>query len=86
MRDEGDDAFYKGLSYATRIGVELVAGTLVGAGIGYFIDWKFKTTPWGIVIGVLVGSAAGFLNIYRFARTLDQDQEEKDQPDQDRKK
>ncbi|MHB8481894.1 MAG: AtpZ/AtpI family protein [Nitrospiria bacterium] len=66
---EEDDAFYKGLSYASRIGVELVAATLVGTGIGYFADRYFNTSPWLMIAGVLIGSAAGFLNIFRFVQS-----------------
>ena len=78
MGKEDDDPFYKGLSYATRIGVELVVATLIGAGIGYFADRYFHTSPWLLVVGVLVGSAAGFLNIFRFVQAI-QDDEQKDE-------
>jgi ATP synthase protein I len=78
MSDEdkngGDDAFYKGLSYAARIGIELVAATVIGAGLGYFGDRYFKTSPWLMIIGVLLGSAAGFLNVFRFVQSGQADQ------------
>ncbi|HXN06109.1 MAG TPA: AtpZ/AtpI family protein [Nitrospiria bacterium] len=79
MGQRENDPFYQGLSYAARIGIEMVSATLVGAGIGYFIDWKFKTVPWALIAGVLVGSAAGFLNIYRFVQAMEKKESEQDQ-------
>lgn len=78
MGPKENDPFYSGLSYAARIGVELVSATLVGAGIGYFIDWKFKTAPWALIVGVLIGSAAGFLNIYQFVQKMEKESSEQD--------
>ncbi len=48
-----------------NVGVELVAGVLVGAGMGLFIDWAFGTSPWGLISLFILGSAAGMLNVYR---------------------
>ncbi|MBI1823270.1 MAG: AtpZ/AtpI family protein [Nitrospirae bacterium] len=73
MVKEGDP-FYKGLSYAARIGVELVAATLLGTGLGYAADRYFNTSPWFLTGGVLLGAAAGFLNIYRFVTALQKEE------------
>jgi len=54
-----------GLGLAFRVGVELVAGVAVGAGIGYLTDLWLGTKPWGFVIFFVLGSAAGVLNVYR---------------------
>ena len=70
---EDDDGFYQGLSYATRIGVDLVVATLIRTGIGYFADQYFNSSPWLLILGVLVGSAAGFLNIFRFVQSQQND-------------
>lgn len=75
--DKGnDDAFYKGLSYAARVGVELVAATLIGTGIGYFADRFFKTSPWLMIAGVGVGAAAGVLNVFRFVQSIQKEEEQ----------
>ena len=54
-----------GLGFALRIGIELVAALAVGVGIGYGLDRWFGTAPWMMVAFFFVGSAAGFLNVYR---------------------
>ena len=46
---------------------ELVAGVLVGAGIGWGLDHWLGTTPWGLIVFVLLGFAAGVLNVMRAA-------------------
>lgn len=48
-----------------QISAELLAGVLVGAGIGYLIDAFFNTAPWFLAIFTILGGAAGILSIYR---------------------
>ncbi len=48
-----------------RVGVDLAAGVLVGVLIGLAIDRWFGTAPWGLLILFFLGTAAGFLNVYR---------------------
>lgn len=48
------------------LGIDLVANTLVGFGLGYLLDlWIGFTKPWMMVAGVVLGSAAGFMTILR---------------------
>lgn len=54
-----------GLARGMRIGTEFIAAILVGAGIGYLIDLGLGTSPWGLLILLLVGFAAGILNVIR---------------------
>ena len=50
-----------------RLSVELVAGVLVGAGIGRLLDWWLGISPWGLIVFLLLGFAAGVLNVMRAA-------------------
>jgi len=59
-----------GYSMAIRIGTELVAALIVGAGIGYLLDYWLDTKPWFLVVFFFLGSAAGVLNVYRAASGL----------------
>ncbi len=65
-----DDAFRKGLSIAARVGVEMVAATVVGAGLGYGLDHWLGTAPWLLIVGVFLGATAGILAIFRMAKNL----------------
>ena len=64
MADE-PDAFRKGLSIALRIGIEFVSALIAGGGLGYFADRYFGTAPILMFVGVFLGIAAGFWNLYR---------------------
>ncbi|HEV3183969.1 MAG TPA: AtpZ/AtpI family protein [Xanthobacteraceae bacterium] len=50
-----------------RLSTELVAGVLVGAVIGWFLDRALGISPWGLIVFVLLGFAAGVLNVIRAA-------------------
>jgi ATP synthase protein I len=56
-----------GYARGFRLSSELVAGVVVGAGLGLLIDHWLGTSPWGLVIFLLLGFAAGVLNIARTA-------------------
>ena len=48
-----------------NVGVELVAGVIVGVGLGLIVDWVCGTSPWGLISLFIFGSIAGMLNVYR---------------------
>lgn len=54
-----------GLGFAFRIGVELVAALFVGVGIGLLLDRWLGTSPWLMIVFIVLGAAAGLLNVYR---------------------
>ena len=50
-----------------RLSTELVAGVLVGAAIGWLLDRWLGISPWGLIVFLLLGFAAGVLNVMRGA-------------------
>jgi ATP synthase protein I len=50
-----------------RLSTELVAGVLVGAGIGWLLDRFLGISPWGLIVFLLLGFVAGVLNVMRAA-------------------
>lgn len=56
-----------GIGNAFKLSSEFIAGILVGAGLGYLIDQLAGTTPWGMIVFLLLGFAAGVLNVLRAA-------------------
>jgi ATP synthase protein I len=53
------------LSVGLRVGVELVSALVVGVAIGYGLDRLLGTKPIFIAVFVLLGGAAGVLNVWR---------------------
>jgi len=47
------------------IGLSFVIALVIGVGLGYWVDGRFGTSPWGFLIGFAFGLAAGVLNVYR---------------------
>ena len=58
------------MSRGLRLGSEFIAAILVGAGIGYLLDLWLRTTPWLLLVMVMVGFAAGVLNVVRSAAEM----------------
>ncbi len=55
---------------ALRAGADLAAGLLVGVVLGLAIDRLAGTGPWGMLVGLFLGFAAGLRNAIRAARRL----------------
>ena len=71
---EGSDAdraaTASGYARGFRLSSELVAGVLVGAGLGWLIDRLLGTSPWGLIVLLLLGFAAGVLTVMRSAGVI----------------
>jgi ATP synthase protein I len=50
-----------------RLSTELVAAVLVGVGIGLLLDRWLGSSPLGMIVFLLLGFAAGILNVMRSA-------------------
>ena len=50
-----------------RIGIELVVGVCLGTGAGFALDRWLHTAPWLMIVGLLIGFAAGLRNVFRSA-------------------
>jgi ATP synthase protein I len=50
-----------------RLSSELVAAVLGGAAVGWVLDWWLGISPWGMIVFLLLGFAAGVLNVMRVA-------------------
>ncbi|WP_298984920.1 AtpZ/AtpI family protein [uncultured Roseibium sp.] len=61
-----------GYAQAMKLSSEFIAGVLVGAGIGWVADQWLGTTPLGLIVFLLLGFAAGVLNVLRSAGVVEQ--------------
>jgi ATP synthase protein I len=55
------------LARGFRLSTELVGGVAVGAFIGWALDRWLGISPWGMIVFLLLGFAAGVINVMRAA-------------------
>lgn len=55
------------LALAFSVGWELASFSLLGVGLGYWLDRHLKSSPWGTLVGALFGIVIG---LYRLIRTF----------------
>ncbi|MDJ0930299.1 AtpZ/AtpI family protein [Breoghania sp.] len=56
-----------GYAQAMKLSSEFIAGIAVGAVMGWLFDQWLDTKPWGLIVFLLLGFAAGVLNVLRSA-------------------
>jgi ATP synthase protein I len=54
-----------GYGQAMKLSSEFIAGIAVGAGLGWGIDKLAGSSPWGLVVFLMLGFVAGVLNVLR---------------------
>lgn len=54
-----------GYGQAMKLSSEFIAGIAVGAVLGWMIDRFTGSSPWGLIVFLLLGFAAGVLNVLR---------------------
>ena len=55
----------KGYALAVKLSSEFIAGVIVGVLLGYLFDRFLGTSPWGLIVFLLLGFCAGVLNVLR---------------------
>ena len=56
---------YPGWVRHSGVGLELAGATAGLALIGYWVDGRFGTRPWGTIVGVVIGLVGGLYNLVR---------------------
>jgi len=60
----------KAFAIGSTLGVQFAASVLLGFWGGRFLDHRLGSEPWLMVVGVLLGVAAGTIGIYRVVSRL----------------
>ncbi|CCV12296.1 AtpZ/AtpI family protein [Mesorhizobium sp. STM 4661] len=66
-KDDAKAGSVAGYGQALKLSSEFIAGVVVGAGVGWIIDRLAGTSPWGLIVFLLLGFGAGVLNVMRSA-------------------
>jgi ATP synthase protein I len=68
--DQSAQARASAMAVGLRLSSELVAGVLVGALLGWGFDRLLSTSPWGLIVFLLLGFTAGVMNVMRSAGAM----------------
>lgn len=60
-----------------NLGVEMLVAVLMGTFGGYLLDRWLGTRPWFMLVGFVLGAAAGFKNIFRLMASEDKKEKDK---------
>lgn len=60
----------RALALSSAIGFDVAIVLLVCVLIGHYADTRLHSSPWGLLIGVLVGLAGGVASAYRMIKLV----------------
>jgi len=61
------------LGVLSGVGLTLVISTVLGLAGGYYLDRWLGSSPWLTLTGLLFGTGAGFVNLFRAVRMFSED-------------
>ena len=78
-----DRRWIRQLGFLSGVGLTLVISTVLGFWGGRVLDRWLGSAPWLMLVGLLLGIASGFVNLFRAAGILGRDGEptERDRSD-----
>jgi ATP synthase protein I len=54
---------WRELAYYSSLGFSVALSIVIGLAAGVYVDRRFDSSPWGLLICLVFGIAAGFRNI-----------------------
>lgn len=63
---------------ASIVGWVLAISVVIGTVVGSWVDSVRHSAPTGVTIGLVVGAAAGFLNLFKVALRIMREEDEED--------
>ncbi len=57
----------RSMTFAMSVGLELACVLLICVLLGHYLDTRFHSSPWGLLIGILLGVVGGGWLAYRMA-------------------
>jgi ATP synthase protein I len=73
MAPSGEQGAWKALGELSSIGLTLVVATVIGLVGGYYADTWLGTSPWLLLLGLGLGIAAGFVNLFRSVKRAERE-------------
>ncbi len=70
IKNKGKNKDFKDFGVYLKSGVELVSAIIVALVIGIFLDNYFQSKPIFLIIFLILGFAAGIMNVFRSVKKL----------------
>ncbi|MBO7191455.1 MAG: AtpZ/AtpI family protein [Elusimicrobiaceae bacterium] len=58
----------------TTLGLEFAAAEMLGAGVGFWLDKKYQSSPWFLLAGAVVGFMLGMYIVWRRTKEMERDE------------
>jgi ATP synthase protein I len=71
--DRPDRRGLRQLGVLSGVGLTLVVSTVLGFWGGYVLDRWLGSSPWLMLVGLLLGIASGFVNLFRATGLFDRE-------------
>lgn len=78
---ENKQQLIRSIGFLSGVGIALVASTLIGLFMGYYLDRWLGTGPWLTLLFLCFGIVAGFRNIFILTRRELHRQQEEERAD-----
>lgn len=72
----------RSLSAAGTVGLDIAVSVVLGLLVGSWLDRKYGWAPWGVIVGLVVGTATGFNMLFKTAKKMER-QAQREQRQQD---
>lgn len=67
MNNKNNKSPLKNLALITQVGLSIITPIILGVYLGIYVDRKVGTTGVFTIIFMLIGTGAGFLNIFKLS-------------------
>jgi F0F1-type ATP synthase assembly protein I len=62
------EGYWRTVGELGTLGLSFVMAIVLGTAVGWWVDRRFHSDPWGILVGFVLGFAAAILNVVRITR------------------
>ena len=62
------EGYWRTVGELGTLGLSFVMAIVLGTAAGWWVDGRFNSDPWGILVGFVLGFAAAILNVVRITR------------------
>lgn len=78
MAPARDGSTWRALAELTSLGMTMVLATVIGLVAGYYADRWLGTSPWLLLLGLVLGIVASFVSLFHSVRSAERKMDDPD--------